>query len=80
MTHNFEWAIARSLRDVRPREGFAAELILALSHDLHDLSVLTDTAGKSRTRWLVAGAVAGVMSATGAVVWGARRRQHKGVA
>lgn len=79
MTLALEQKIADSFRAIRPRDGFAAELLAALAHEpvaLHPLGSFDD---RARKRWLVVGAVAGVMSATGAVVIGARRR-HRGAA
>ena len=79
MTLALEQKIAESFRALRPREGFAAELHAVLINEpvaLHPLASFDD---RARKRWLVVGAVAGVVSATGAVVIGARRR-HRGAA
>lgn len=81
MTLALENEIAAVLRAVRPRDGFSAELLAALTHDPERLHALGPVADRPRTRWIVAGAaVAGVVSATGAVYWGTRRRHHRGVA
>lgn len=81
MTLALENEIASFLRTVRPRDGFTAELRVALTHDPERLHALGPVADRSRTRWVVAGAaVAGVVSATGAVYWGTRRRHNRGVA
>ena len=79
MTLALEQKIADSFRAIRPREGFEAGLLAVLIHEpvaLHPLESFDD---RARKRWLVVGAVAGVVSATGAVVIGARRR-HRGAA
>lgn len=79
MTMAAENKIATVLQEVTPRPGFSAGLMTILIQDRNRLPSLDSAVGRSRTRWIVAGAVAGVVSATGAVYWGARRR-HKGVA
>lgn len=63
------------LREVRPREGFAAELLAALTGDALLLYAVGGTMREARSRWLVAGALAGVVTATGAVYIAARRHQ-----
>lgn len=80
MTLALENRIAGYLQAVRPRDGFGAELLLALNQDPHRFEPLSQLTARSRTRWLVAGAVAGVVSATGAAYLGVRRRNHRGVA
>lgn len=79
MTLALENEIANYLRSMRPREGFAAELFAELTHDPQRIHALGPIATRSRARWIVAGAVAGVVSATGAVYLGSRLR-HRGVA
>lgn len=81
MTLAVENEVARYLGSVTPRAGFAAELLAALTKNPQHLYQLGPAGPRPRTRWIVAGAaVAGVVSATGAVVWGTRRRHHRGVA
>lgn len=68
-----------SLRSIRPRDGFAAELFVLLSNDAA-LPRLAAAHPAARGRWLRVGTVAGVLSATGVAYWGVRRHRHKGVA
>ena len=67
------------LRSIGPREGFGPELLACLLHDRYRLEPLGPAAEHSRSRWLMAGAVAGVLSATGAA-YAAVRRHHRGAA
>lgn len=78
MTLTAERAVATVLREIRPREAFATELLAALIQDPNRLYALDTSSERLRTRWIVAGAVAGVVSATGVVYLAARR--HKGAA
>ena len=71
--------LAACLRATRPRENFSAELLASLLHDRYRLQPLGPAAEHSRSRWLVAGAVAGFLSATGAA-YVAVRRHHRGAA
>lgn len=75
MSLDLDDAVAICLREVRPRVGFAGELLAALIQDPPLIQVVDDTLQRQRSRWLVAGAVAGVVTATGAV-YVAARRQH----
>lgn len=79
MTLATENKIACVLRDIRPRTSFATELLAALTEDPQRLYSLEFGGERPRTRWLVAGAVAGVVSATG-VAYLATRRHHRGAA
>lgn len=79
MTAALEHKIASVLRGIRPRAGFAAELLAALTEDPHRLGTIDTASERSRTRWIVAGAVAGVVSATG-VVYLAARKHNRGAA
>lgn len=67
------------LRATRPRDNFSAELLESLLQDRYRLQPLGPAAEHSRSRWLLAGAVAGVLSATGAA-YVAVRRHHRGAA
>lgn len=78
MTMAAEHAVASVLREIRPRDGFAIELLASLIQDPSRLYALDPAIERSRTRWIVAGAVAGVVSATGVVYLAARR--HRGAA
>jgi hypothetical protein len=78
MTLVVERKVAACLRDIRPRDRYAAELLAALTGEPARLHSLAAHAERSRTPWLVAGAVAGVVSATGVVYLAARR--HRGAA
>ena len=78
MSLDVERAVATVIREIRPRDGFATELLASLIQDPSRLYALDTSSERSRTRWIVAGAVAGVVSATGVVYLAARR--HKGVA
>ena len=73
-----ERVVAQVLREIRPRDSFATELLASLLQDPHRLHALDTASERSRTRWIVAGAVAGAASATGVVYLAARR--HRGVA
>lgn len=75
MTARWEEQLRVCLREIRPRDGFAAELLAALTHDAVALYAVGDTLRGSRSRWVVAGALAGVVTATGAVYLAARRHQ-----
>lgn len=66
------------LRSVTPRPGFAVELLAALSGQPAVVQVMTRQDHLQHVRWVVAGAVAGVFTAGGAVVWGLKR--HRGAA
>lgn len=79
-TENVDELVALVLHSIRPRPGFASELEAAIRHEPPHPYVIAPYLGRSRTRWVVVGAVAGVASATGAVYWGTRRRQHRGAA
>jgi len=78
MTPALDKKIAACLKDVRPREGFEAQLLVALTEEPARLHGLAAHGARSRTPWVVAGAVAGVVSASGVVYLAARR--HRGVA
>lgn len=75
MTAVAESAVVSVLREIRPRDGFATELLAALVQDPSHLYALDPAIERSRTRWIVAGAVAGVVSATGVVYLAARRHR-----
>lgn len=75
-----ERKVAAHLRGIRPREAFVAELLGELMTSPHTIYLSEDVDARPRTRWLVAGAVAGVVSATGAVYLAARRHHHRGAA
>ncbi len=79
MTLALENEIARYLCSIGPRDGFVAELFAELTHDPQRIHPAFPVATRSRSRWIVAGAVAGVVSATGALYLGSRLR-HRGVA
>lgn len=67
--------IASALRDVVPRAGFEASLLVLLAAGPH----LYPTEGGRRHHWLVAGSVAGAIGA-GAACWGIVRRTRRRVA
>lgn len=69
--------IGAVLRSIRPRPGFAGELGAELAGgSLRPLGIGPLAQGL-RTRWIVAGAaVAGVVSATGAVYLGRKRHRR----
>lgn len=62
-----------------PRVGFGAELLAAIMDDSGVLTDISSAEVHRRRGWLMAGAVAGVISATG-VVYVAARRHHGGAA
>ena len=78
MTPALDRKIATCLKDVRPRKGFGAELLAALTEDPSRLHALEAHGHRSRAHWVVAGALAGVVSATGVVYLAARK--HRGAA
>ncbi len=79
MTFAGEDRVIAVLRDIHPRPGFEGELLASLLRDTGRLRALSPEAHGHRSRWVVAGALAGVVSATGAVYWTARRR-HRDIA
>jgi hypothetical protein len=80
VTLTAERKIAACLQEVRPRAGFATELLHQLTVSPMHIHPLDSRAGRPRTAWIVAGTVAGVVSATGAVYLAARRHHHRRVA
>ncbi len=75
MTLDLDNLLTAVFREVRPREGFAAELLTMLTQEGRPLLAIDDPVGRPRFRWVLAGAVAGVVTATGAVYVAARRHQ-----
>ena len=66
--------VSATLRGIRPRPGFAGELETELSRRSERLLGIASATHGARARWLVAGAaVAGVVSATGAVYLSRKR-------
>lgn len=78
MTATLEEYVSAYLRDIRPRDGFEAELLSCLLHDRHHLYPVEAAEEHSRARWIVAGAFAGVVSASGVAYIAVRR--HRGAA
>ena len=79
MTATLDDCVSAYLRSIRPRAGFEAELLTSLRHDRHRLYPLAAAAeDHPRARWIVAGALAGVESATGVAYVAVRR--HRGAA
>ena len=69
--------VSAVLRSIRPRSGFATELGIELSGRPPRLIGIEPSMQVLRARWVVAGAaVAGVVSATGAVYLGRRRHRR----
>ena len=78
MTSATERIVTQFLQEIRPRDSFATELLASLLNVPHRLHALDTASERSRTRWIVAGAVAGAVSATGVVYLATRR--HRGAA
>jgi hypothetical protein len=70
--------IDETVNSASPREGFTAELLLALK-DMPVLPVVPETApGKSYVRWIMPGAaVAGALGTAGVLWYGLSRRTKK---
>jgi hypothetical protein len=70
--------ISESVNTASPREGFAAELLMAL-REMPVLPVGHDPAEPTfQLRWIVPGAVAGTLGAAGVVWFGIARRHRRG--
>lgn len=79
MGFDLERELTALLQGIRPRGGFGAELLVALRGDAPLLWEPDETIRPQRSRWVVAGSVAGVVTATGAI-YVAARRHHNGAA
>ncbi len=75
MSRPLEARLRTLLCEIRPRPGFATELLWSLTHDVQPLHGVGTTERRPRSRWVMAGALAGVVTATGAVYVAARRHQ-----
>lgn len=80
MTLAVEWKVATLLREVRPRDGFRSELLDSLTRTPLHLSDFDGATHPWRTRWIAAGAIAGVVSATGAAYLAHRNHHRRGAA
>lgn len=76
MTSVVEQKVARILQEIRPRDGFATELLAILMEDPYRFDTIETATERSRRPWIVA--VVGVVS-TG-VIYLASRRHHRGAA
>jgi hypothetical protein len=73
--------VTESLWGANPRAGFEAELQASIADAAKRPFLIDRDPGSPRWGWIVVGTVAGVASASGAALWGVRRRQrHRGVA
>jgi hypothetical protein len=69
--------IDETVNSASPREGFTAELLLALK-DMPVIPIPSDAGGGvSHLRWIVPGAVAGVVGTAGALWYGLNRRSSR---
>lgn len=78
--HTPEALLRDYLRSIRPRPGFEGELRAALARTASQPHLLGGLPASSRIRWVVLGTVAGVVSASGAALYGIHRYKQKGVA
>ena len=79
MTPSFDHAIDTALASYSPRPGFAGELLEALRRASAVHMYEAQAPGSSRTRWLLAGSLAGVAGAASAA-YGVMRHQRRGSA
>jgi len=77
MTPSLDHAIGTALGSYSPRPGFAAELLEALRRASAVHMYETSAPGSVRTRWLLAGSLAGVAGAASAA-YGVMRLQRRG--
>ncbi|MGH2788921.1 MAG: hypothetical protein ACRDJV_13620 [Actinomycetota bacterium] len=68
--------IDETVNSASPREGFTAELLLALK-DMPVIPIPSEAGGVSHLRWIVPGAVAGVVGTAGALWYGLNRRSNR---
>jgi hypothetical protein len=68
--------IEKSVNSATPRDGFAAELLVALK-EMPVLPVSTDKDPSSVVRWLVPGAVVGTLGVATAMWYGINRRGRR---
>lgn len=80
MTLAVERMIATLLREVRPRDGFQSELLDSLTRPSLHLADFDGATHPWRSRWIAAGAIAGVVSATGAAYLAHRKHHRRGAA
>jgi hypothetical protein len=81
MTLAVEWKVATLLRTVRPRDDFQSELLGSLTRTPVHFSAIDGSMHPSKTRWIAAaGAIAGVVSATGAAYLAHRKHHRRGAA
>jgi hypothetical protein len=72
--------LSSTLRGIRPRDGFGPELWACLLDEGHGYGLVEIYGGDARRRrWLVVGAVAGMVSVTG-LAYAAARKHHGGAA
>lgn len=80
MTTNTDAVLSSVLRGIRPRHSFGPELWACLLDDGHGSGLVGIYGGTARRRrWLVMGAVAGMVSVTG-LAYAAARKHHGGAA